>query len=55
MDERKLNQLQYILDRSDGDIAKALTYAAFRRGIVSVIQSTWPNTTSRDNAEVTYE
>jgi hypothetical protein len=41
--ERRLSAAQRILDREEGDLTRALTYATFRYTIVRVIAESWPN------------
>jgi len=51
MNTLKMQQAQHILDRCDGDLAKALTYAGFRHAVASIIRTTWPHTLAHRDAQ----
>lgn len=40
--EQELRNAQHVLDRCDGNLAEAMTYAAFRIRVTTVMRNHWP-------------
>ena len=51
MDDQKMKQAQHILNTCEGNLSEAMSYAAFRHAVASVIRETWPHTLTHRDAQ----